>query len=424
MADAGAISLSQVSKVFAPLNGKMPWPKVLGVQRTNAQQGLRALDSISFHLDPGEVVGLIGVNGSGKSTLLQLIAGTLQPSAGRIDAKGRISALLELGSGFNPDFSGLENIFLTASILGMSREDVESRLDRIVEFSGVGDFLDYPVRTYSSGMALRLAFAIQTQVEPDILIVDEALAVGDIYFQQKCYQYLREDLDGVTRILATHDLDSLSKVAPRTLVLERGRLRFNGPTREAIELYVKLAQEVAFGRVDAPMSDAGENVSIPDGLPWCEPGEDQLSGRREIRIVRTALTDLNHARASVLVAGSAYVLHFELQLDRGPADLILGYIVHDRQGQNVCGGTSIDAQGGPVQVQEAGTWHVELELQWPALRADEYTLTVGVGEGTDVQGQVVQCWANHVFQIRSSLEGRPGDQLITVPAKEVRVNRA
>ena len=425
MAETGAISLYEVSKVFAPLGKSLPWPKMLGRRRAPADEGLRALDSVSFQLAPGEVVGLIGANGSGKSTLLQVVAGTLQPTAGRVSVEGRISALLELGSGFNPDFSGLENIYLSASVLGLDRSQTEARLDRIVEFAGVGDFLDFPVRAYSSGMALRLAFAIQTQVEPDILIVDEALAVGDIFFQQKCYRYLREDLEGVTRILVTHDLDALSKTASRTLVLDRGRLVYDGDTREAIELYVKLAQEVAYGRGEISASPPGAD---PEGtgesqLSWRVPSEEQLSGRRDIRIARTALTGADGSAANTLVAGRPYVLHLEIQLDGGPADLILGYIVHDRQGQNVCGGTSFDVREGPVTISGPGTWHVELEVVWPALRADEYTITVGVGEGDSVQGQVVQCWANHVFQVASSLEGRPGDQLLTVPVREVRVNR-
>ena len=222
MVEPGDISLKEVSKVFPPVDKHLSWSKVLGLNQAQVQGGLSALDRISFELDSGDVVGLIGANGSGKSTLLQIIAGTLQPSGGKVITEGRISALLELGSGFNPDFSGLENIFLTASVLGLDRSQTEARLDKILDFAGVGDFLHYPIRSYSSGMALRLAFAIQTQVEPDILIVDEALAVGDIFFQQKCYRYLREGLEGVTRILVTHDLDALSKTAPRTLVLDQG----------------------------------------------------------------------------------------------------------------------------------------------------------------------------------------------------------
>ena len=423
MAEPGDISLKEVSKVFPPVDKHLSWSKVLGLNQAQAQGGLSALDRISFELDSGDVVGLIGANGSGKSTLLQIIAGTLQPSGGKVITEGRISALLELGSGFNPDFSGLENIFLTASVLGLDRSQTEARLDKILAFAGVGDFLHYPIRSYSSGMALRLAFAIQTQVEPDILIVDEALAVGDIFFQQKCYRYLREGLEGVTRILVTHDLDALSKTAPRTLVLDQGQLVFDGPSREAIELYVKLAQKTAFGESTkhnkTSYSKSGENTNC--SLPWRTPKVDQLSGRQEIRILRVALTNTSGSESLTLIAGNPFVLHFEIQLESSPADLILGYIVHDRHGQNVCGGTSFENQSGPVTLTEAGTWHIELEFDWPALRADEYTLTVGVGEGESVQGQVVQSWANHIFKVVSSLQGRPGDQLLTLPAREVRI---
>ncbi|MBT7854932.1 MAG: ABC transporter ATP-binding protein [Opitutae bacterium] len=421
----GAIALREVSKVFVPAEGKLPWPKVFGGRHRAPKAGLQALDCISFEVKPGEVIGIIGRNGSGKSTLLQIIAGTLQPTSGDVYASGRICALLELGSGFNPDFSGLENIFLSASLAGLGRKETEKRLQEIIDFSGIGEFLDFPVRTYSSGMTLRLAFAIQTQVNPEILIVDEALAVGDIFFQQKCFSYLQEDLKDATRIFVTHDLDTLSKVAPRTLVLDQGKLIFDGQSKDAIELYVKMAQSEAFGRAEGPPvpQDVDAQSLNPENLPWVSLSEEQASGRGEIQISRSALTTLDGNPASILRMGESYVLHFELVVGKAPIDLVLGYIVHDRQGQNVCGGTSMETKAGPVVLSDSGLWKVEFIIVWPALRADEYTITVGVGEGSSVDNQVIQCWGNNLFCISSSLNGLSGDQLLTLPAKEVHVRQ-
>ena len=422
---SGAIALREVSKLFVPAEGRLPWPKVLGGRSLVPKAGLQALDCISFEVKPGEVIGIIGRNGSGKSTLLQIIAGTLQPTSGDVYASGRICALLELGSGFNPDFSGLENIFLSASLAGLGRKETEKRLQEIIDFSGIGEFLDFPVRTYSSGMSLRLAFAIQTQVNPEILIVDEALAVGDIFFQQKCFSYLQEDLKDTTRIFVTHDLDTLSKVAPRTLVLDQGKLIFDGQSKDAIELYVKMAQSEAFGRAEvSPVPQDVDTQSLnPENLPWVSLSEEQVSGRGEIQISRSALTKLDGNSASILRMGESYVLHFELIVGKAPIDLVLGYIVHDRQGQNVCGGTSMETKAGPVVLCDSGLWKVEFIIVWPALRADEYTITVGVGEGSSVDNQVIQCWGNNLFCISSSLNGLSGDQLLTLPAKEVHVRQ-
>ncbi len=227
-----------------------------------AARGFRdfyALRDVSFTVRPGEATGIIGRNGSGKSTLLQLIAGTLTPTGGRVDVRGRVSALLELGSGFNPDFTGRENVFLNGSIFGLSKREMEAKFDEIAAFADIGDFIEQPVKTYSSGMMVRLAFAVGLAVRPDILIVDEALSVGDVFFQQKCFKKLHEILEsGVTLLFVSHDMEAVRNLCEQVLLLDQGRLDFRGAPDETVSRYYAL-----FGRrVEANLRPSGTVAPI------------------------------------------------------------------------------------------------------------------------------------------------------------------
>ena len=198
-----------------------------------------ALKNVSFEIKKGEAFGIIGRNGSGKSTLLQIICGTLNPTGGSIQTDGRIAALLELGSGFNTDFTGMENIYLNGAILGLTTEEIETRLDDILEFADIGDFIDQPVKTYSSGMFVRLAFAIQVNVNPEILIVDEALSVGDFFFQQKCFARLRKMREnGLTLLFVSHDMGMVRDLCLQSIYLIRGEATFIGDSQAAIRTYL------------------------------------------------------------------------------------------------------------------------------------------------------------------------------------------
>lgn len=203
-----------------------------------------ALRDVSFELQPGEAVGILGRNGAGKSTLLQIIAGTLEPTAGTVQTTGRITALLELGSGFNPEFTGRENVFLNAQILGLSREDALARFDDIASFADIGDFIDQPVKTYSSGMMMRLAFAVQTAVDPKVLIVDEALSVGDMFFQAKCMARISRLVDsGVALLFVSHDISTVRQLCQRAILLDGGVVRSMGAAATVSDQYVKLQLE-------------------------------------------------------------------------------------------------------------------------------------------------------------------------------------
>lgn len=205
-----------------------------------------ALRDVSFEIAPGEAVGILGRNGAGKSTLLQIIAGTLAPTTGEVETAGRITALLELGSGFNPEFTGRENVFHNAQILGLSREETVNKFDNIASFADIGDFVDQPVKTYSSGMMMRLAFAVQTAVEPKILIVDEALSVGDMFFQAKCMARINKLVDeGVTLLFVSHDISTMRQICSRGILVDHGYVAAIGDIASTTDKYASVARKSA-----------------------------------------------------------------------------------------------------------------------------------------------------------------------------------
>ncbi len=241
MNDNIAVSLDQVVKtykIYPKSYNRIVEAFLPGSKKLHTS--FQALDGISFEVKKGEFIGIVGKNGSGKSTLLQLVCGIFPPTAGKVVVNGRISALLELGAGFNPEFTGRQNVYLNATILGFKKEEIEKKLDDIIAFADIGDFIDQPIKTYSSGMVVRLAFAVHANVEPDILIVDEALSVGDSYFQAKCTKLMKELISsGVTIIYVTHDITSVPLLCDRAVYLEKGKIKQIGPAIDVVDGYLR-----------------------------------------------------------------------------------------------------------------------------------------------------------------------------------------
>ena len=268
-----AISLQGVSKAYRVWNSpearfKSIFLNLLGLkgQADKSYRDFFALSGINLEIPRGQSLGIIGLNGSGKSTLLQIIAGTLRPTSGEVQVRGRVAAMLELGAGFNPEFSGRENVYLNATVLGLSREEIDQRFAAIAAFADIGDFIEQPVKTYSSGMYVRLAFAVLTQIDPEILIIDEALSVGDFLFQQKCYDKIREFRQkGCTFLFVSHGMATVLELCDRALVLERGKMLFDGPPVEAIALYEESAIRSRYNQTAqapaniVPMASAGRH---------------------------------------------------------------------------------------------------------------------------------------------------------------------
>jgi len=237
------IEIKDIVKTYKLYNKPVDFAKeLLFLGKRKYHRPHNALNGINLEVYKGECIGIIGTNGSGKSTLLKLITGVATPTSGTVEVNGKISALLELGAGFKPEFTGLENIYLNGTILGFTKEEMDERVQAIVDFADIGEFIHQPVKTYSSGMFARLAFAVAINVEPDILIVDEALSVGDKAFRIKCRQKIKQirQKDGITFLFVTHAPNFAKEFCKRGIVLEHGKIKFDGPIEEAIKLYEKM----------------------------------------------------------------------------------------------------------------------------------------------------------------------------------------
>ncbi len=286
-----------------------------------------AVTDLSFDVKRGETVGIIGRNGSGKSTLLQLVAGTLTPTTGTVAVHGRVAALLELGSGFNPEYTGRENVYLNGAILGLARDEIDRRLDAIVRFSDLEEFIDRPVKTYSSGMLMRLAFSVAVNVEPDILIIDEALAVGDTAFQLKCVDRLeRLTSSGVTMLFVSHDVTLVKAFCQRALYLERGRLKAQGSPDVITELYA----------LDTRQAEGAQSGKAVTRKPFIGEGDGIAFGTDEGRIVAAAFEATGTTRASSAY-GDDLVFDVDVELAEHVAQPCLSVIVYDRHARELGG---------------------------------------------------------------------------------------
>lgn len=300
--------------------------------RLGRYREFRALHDVSFDVERGESVGIVGRNGSGKSTLLQLICGIRQPTSGSIDVRGRISALLELGSGFHPEFTGRENVFMQGAIIGLDRTVMETRFDQIAGFADIGDYLEQPVKTYSSGMFVRLAFAVAINVDPDILVVDEALAVGDALFQKRCHRRLAAMRDsGLTLLLVSHDHEMIRNLTSRALLLERGEAIAWGVTREVSRRYRKLLFE----------HEAHELASAAAGaLPTTAPppaggAETPSYGVGGAAICNVQILDAEQRPRAVFTVGEPIWIRIALRMDADLTQLNAAVILRTVEGIKV-----------------------------------------------------------------------------------------
>lgn len=366
-----------------------------------------ALENLSLHVKQGESVGIIGRNGSGKSTFLQVMCGIIKPTSGSVDVRGRISALLELGAGFNPEFTGVQNVYMNGSILGLTHEETERRFDDIISFADIGDFIHQPVKTYSSGMYIRLAFAIAVHVYPEVLVVDEALAVGDIFFQQKCIYHMQELMQGCTRVIATHDMQAVANLCERVIVLDQGRVAFEGSPLKGIEYYTKAMHNERFAtscKIEKARSKKKPARVIED-QNWVEVSEDSRAGACEIVIEKVLLTTRGYENVKVVKANDYLMINFVIFSAEDKKNVIFGYLIKDRVGNAIFGENTVECPTGPIAV-DSGYHHVQIGFRWPEIYPSEYTLTVGVGEGNDPLKHIIQCWAHNVLSVSAISLGK------------------
>ncbi len=317
-----------------------------------------ALRDVTFTVERGETFGIVGPNGSGKSTLLEIVSGIVRPTSGRVAASGRITALLELGAGFNPEFTGRENVFLNSEILGMSRRETATVFPKIAEFAGIGEFMERPVKEYSSGMYVRLAFAAAIHQEPDILIVDEALAVGDAIFANRCvrkFDELRERK--VTILFVTHDLGLLKRLAGRAILMWQGRIEKDGSANDVVNRYVGLVHERQ--RQDAPREEAREG---------------SRHGDRSSRIVNVRLLDESGAESTLFRSGETMTVRVEAAFADDVNEPVVGILVRNRLGIDVLG-TNTRIEGVALGEYRAGD-RLAIEFRLPCLLTRQsYTVT-------------------------------------------------
>ena len=397
-----------------------------------------AIKGVSFSIAPGECVGIIGRNGSGKSTLLKILAGIIPPTQGQVRVRGRVSALLELGAGFNPEYTGMENIYLTGLLMGMTRQETGRHLQEILDFAGIGEFIHQPVRTYSSGMFVRLAFSLAVVLQPQILLIDEALSVGDVFFQQKCYARIREIAGRATVLLVSHDLNAVTRFCGRVLVLNRGVLVYDGPPRQAVTEYYRICQgsldslqDISADQEAEIEYETGQEAEIQlednrdreiwrrDILPetkilrepppedgfFRRPDPSTLSGKMDIIIEAFYYSTEEGPFAEYCGPGSRIRVMMDLRSPRATDALIVGYQVRDRYGNEIFGQTSLTSGNNKTDLP-AGHSRISFSFRWPAVREGDYFITLGVGEGYEVLRQTEQCWANNAIHLTASSGGR------------------
>ncbi|MCM1100278.1 MAG: ABC transporter ATP-binding protein [Clostridium sp.] len=369
-----------------------------------------ALNGVSMNIYRGETVGIIGTNGSGKSTILKIITGVLNPTEGEVAVNGRISALLELGAGFNQEYNGIENIYLNGTMMGFSEREIEEKLPSILEFADIGDYVYQPVKTYSSGMFVRLAFAVAINIEPEILIVDEALSVGDVFFQAKCYHKFEEFRQmGKTIVFVSHDLSSISKYCDRVFLLNKGNLLGEGSAREMIDAYKRvlvgqyeIPGEKQEGDVAADGEDAkpGENpVAGADAKSKGDRPEQESAkegqnpqvqeyGTGQAVIEEFYITDDRDARTAAVLKDTEFAVHMRVRFTDALPSPIFAFSIKNVQGTEITGTNSM-IEKAFLEPVESGQVKDVTFTQKMSLQGGEYLLSLGV---TGFEGDTFQVY--------------------------------
>lgn len=378
-----AIQVSHVSKLYKLYDKPMDRLKEsLGLTREKKYKEHYALRDLSFEVKKGECVGIIGTNGSGKSTILKIITGVLNATSGDIGVNGRISALLELGAGFNPEYTGVENIYLNGTMMGFSREEIDKKLDDILAFADIGEFVHQPVKTYSSGMFVRLAFAVSINIDPEILIVDEALSVGDVFFQVKCYRKFEEFKKmGKTILFVSHDLSSISKYCDRVILLNKGEKMAEGAPKRIVDLY----KQLLVNKDDQVIEQGTQSEIVEEVLK--NPGDFWKSeltlnpqlldyGEKQAEIVDFALIDENGKISSSIVKGKYFKIRMKVRFHKDLQDPVFAFTIKDTQGTEITGTNTMfeNISCGPVKKGEEKTVTFTQKMN---LQGKSYLLSLG-----------------------------------------------
>jgi lipopolysaccharide transport system ATP-binding protein len=441
---------------------------VVGLNKQTYFKKFSALHDVNFAIERGDTVGVIGKNGSGKSTLLQIVCGTLNASSGSVQTHGRIAALLELGSGFNPEFTGIENIYLNAAVLGLSEEVIKQKLPSIIHFADIGDFINQPIKTYSSGMVVRLAFSVIAHVDADILIIDEALSVGDAYFTQKCMRFLRAFMQTGTVLFVSHDTTAIKNLCSQCIWLENGVIKLQGDTKEVTDEYLKNyykninndlngVNQTEFADLskqknlnhDKAQKQTDENKNICNEVGQIENDGIKISNKKKLqRDMRQDLLNASPFRNDIEVfafnsqakffgTGNATVIDVNFQNKNGEPynwvvggenvaliiDIkckkkidrpIIGFVVKDRLGQALFGDNTYLACKDVLEALPAeSTARAQFKFVMPILMPGEYAVTIAIADGTQ-EDHIQHQWIFDALTFRSE-SLNPATGLVGIP---------
>lgn len=398
-----AIKVTDLEKVYKLYDKPSDRVKeALRIGRGKHHTEHRALKGVNMTIRQGECVGIIGTNGSGKSTILKIITGVLSPTSGEVEVNGRISALLELGAGFNMEYNGIENIYLNGTMIGFSKKEIDQKMDEILAFADIGDYVYQPAKTYSSGMFVRLAFAVAINIDPEILIVDEALSVGDVFFQAKCYHKFEEFKEmGKTIVFVSHDLSSISKYCDRVVLLNQGVKLGEGSAKQMIDTY----KQVLVGQYTAPETEGERLVDDEQLREMAAKGVDGSKrnagnergqagvtenpelleyGSKKAQITEYYITDEKGTRTSTILKGSPFTIHMRVEMAQRINAPIFAFTIKNVRGTEITG-TNTMIEKAFLEAVEAGETKEVAFTQDMNLQGGDYLLSLGVTgyEGDD-----------------------------------------
>lgn len=384
-----------------------------------------ALQNISFEIKKGETIGIIGRNGSGKSTLLQLICGILKPTSGSLQTNGRISALLELGAGFNPEFTGRENVYFQGALVGLNKEKINARFNDIADFADIGEFIDQPVRTYSSGMFVRLAFSVMAHIDADVLIIDEAMSVGDANFTQKCMRFLERFRQQGTVIIVSHDLATITTFCERTLWLDKGKLLVIDRTKEVCQAYLSSilgtlkSEPATVAPLDECLADQRQelftNSTMRNDLEIfrfnpCTPA----AGTGLAQIINVRFENSSGTPYAWVVGGELVTLVILAKALKKIASPILGFVVKNRLGQSLFGdNTYLSFSDAPQAATNGSLIKASFRFRMPRLPMGDYAISAAIADG-DQKQHVTHHWIHEAVVFKSQ-HSSVGDALIGIP---------
>ena len=441
----GTIKVSNLGKAYKVYQGKLArlleWIFPRGRKRHTVHWVLR---NISFTVDSGEAVGIIGVNGAGKSTLLKLITGTTRATEGHHEITGNVAAILELGMGFHPDFTGKENALMAAQLLGIDSREMSVMLPRIEEFADIGDYFDQPLRLYSSGMSVRLAFAVATARRPDVLIIDEALSVGDAYFQQKSFKRIRQfQADGTTLLLVSHDVAAVRSICSKAIWIDQGRIRAKGETKVVLDEYAASIYEKSQDITGATANKETHGSRAENTLPgWRRDARQDFINTTDLRneieifdfdndasrwgdasalITNVSLVDSNGNQLSWMLGGEEVSLCIEARAMCDITKVVLGFIVRDRLGQSLFGdNTFLSTIEQPLSANNGQHVQAIFRFLMPILPHGSYSVVAAVATGTQ-EDHVINDWIDQAVTFESHNRGSVSG-MIGIPIHNINVS--